>query len=87
MGFLRQNTGVVSHSPASVDHILSEFFIMTCLSHVALNHMAYSFTEACKSLHHEKVMIHKGGISDHLTWILRNLYMGEKETELDKELV
>ena len=60
---------------------------MTCLSHVALNHMAYSFTEACKSLHHEKVMIHKGGISDHLTWILRNLYMGEKETELDTELV
>ena len=60
---------------------------MTCLSHVALNHVAYSFTELCKSLHHEKVMIHKGGISDHLTWILRNLYTGEKETELDKELV
>ena len=60
---------------------------MTCLSQVALKRMAYSFTELCNFLHHEKVMIHEGGISDHLIWILRNMYTGEKETELDKELV
>ena len=52
---------------------------MTCLSQVALNHVAYSFTELCKSLHHESVKIHEEGISDHITWILRNLYVGEKQ--------
>ena len=41
------------------DHFLSELFTMTCPSWVALHSMAHSFIELCKSLHHDKTMIHK----------------------------
>jgi len=45
-------------SPPPVDHILSELFIMTHLSWVALHGIAHSFIELCKLLHHDKAVIH-----------------------------
>ena len=43
-----------------MDHVLSELFIMTPPSWVALHSMAHSFIELCKPLHHDKAMIHEG---------------------------
>ena len=42
----------------SVNHILSEFFTMICVSWVALQGMAHSFTELHKPFRHNKVVIH-----------------------------
>ena len=47
-----------------VDHVLSGFFTMTCLSWVALHSMAHSFTELCKSFRHDKVVIHEAGFME-----------------------
>ena len=45
--------------PLPVGHILSELSTMTRPSWGALHHMAHSFTELCKPLHHDKVMMHE----------------------------
>ena len=50
--------------PPPVDHVSSEFFTMTCPSWVALHGMAHSFTELCKSLCHEEVVIHEKGFME-----------------------
>ena len=52
MGFSRQEywSGLLFHSP--VDHILSEFFTMTCPSWVALHDMVHSFIELDKAVVH-----------------------------------
>ena len=42
-----------------VNHILSEFFSMTCPSRVALQGMAHSFIGSCKPLHHNQAMIYE----------------------------
>ena len=59
MGFLQQEywTGFLPFPPP-VDHILSELFIMTHPSWVALHGIAHSFIELCKLLHHDKAVIH-----------------------------
>ena len=46
--------------PLPVDHVLSELSTMACLSWVALRGMAHSFIELCKSLCHDKAVIHEG---------------------------
>ena len=46
--------------PSSMDHILSELFTMIHPSWVDLHSMAYNFTELCKPLHQNKVVIHEG---------------------------
>ena len=46
--------------PPPIDHVLSELFIMTCLSWVVLYGMAYSFIELCKPFLHNKPLIHEG---------------------------
>ena len=46
--------------PLPVGHILSELSTMTRPSWGALHHMAHSFTELCKPLHHGKAVIHEG---------------------------
>ena len=48
--------------PPPVDHVLSELFTMSCPSWVALHGMAHSFLELCKTLHHNKAVIHEGSI-------------------------
>ena len=60
MEFLRQEYWSGLPFPPSVDHVLSELFIMTPPSWVALHSMAHSFIELCKPLHHDKAMIHEG---------------------------
>ena len=45
--------------PSPVDHVFSELFTMTCLSWVALHGMTHIFIELCKTLHHDKVVIHE----------------------------
>ena len=61
MGFLQQEywTGFLPFPPP-VDHILSELFIMTHPSWVALHGIAHSFIELCKLLHHYKAVICEG---------------------------
>ena len=46
-----------------VGRVLSELFIMTCLSWVALYSMAHSFTELGKSLRHDKALIPEGDLT------------------------
>ena len=48
--------------PPPMDHGLLELSGMTHPSWVALHGMAHSFIELCKSLHHDKVVIHEGAI-------------------------
>ena len=52
MGFSRQEYWSVLPFSFLVDHVLSEFSTMTCLSWVALHGMAYSFTELDKAVVH-----------------------------------
>ena len=52
MGFLRQEYWSGLPFPSPVDYVLSELSIMTCLSWVALDGMAHSFTELDKSVVH-----------------------------------
>ena len=47
--------------PPPLDHNLSGLSTMTHPSWVALHGMAHSFTELCKSLCHDKAVIHEGG--------------------------
>ena len=49
-----------------MDHVLSELFIMTCLSWVALHSMADSFIDLHKFLHRDKSAIHNGDV--YCTW-------------------
>ena len=58
--FLQQEYWSGLSLPPSVDHVLSELFIMTPLSWVALHGMAHSFTELHKHLHHDEAVIHEG---------------------------
>ena len=57
MGFLRQEywSGLPFSSP--VDHILSEFYTMTCPSWVALRSMAHSFIELHKAVIHVIILV------------------------------
>ena len=50
--------------PPPVDHILTDDFIMTCPSWVALHGTAHSFIELHKSLHYDKDVIHEWGWRD-----------------------
>ena len=52
MGFSRQEYGSGLPFPSPADHILSEFFTMTCPSWVALQVMAHSFIELDKAVVH-----------------------------------
>ena len=52
MGFWRQKYWNDFPFPSPVDHVLSELFIMTCQSWVALYGMALSFIELDKSVVH-----------------------------------
>ena len=58
MGFSWQEYWSGLPFPLAVGHVLSELS-MTHLSWVALHGMTDSFIELCKSLHHDKTMIHK----------------------------
>ena len=58
MGFCGKSNWTGLPFPSPVDHILSELFIMTCPSWVALHNMANSFTKLCKPLH--KAVFHEG---------------------------
>ena len=60
MGFSWQEYWSGLPFPASVGHILSELFTMTCPSWVALHSMAHSSTELRKPLCHDKAVIHEG---------------------------
>jgi len=51
--------------PSPVDHVLSEHFIRTHLSWVALKGMAYSFIELHKPIGHQKAVIHEGDNVDY----------------------
>ena len=53
MGFSRQEHWSGLPFPPSVDHVLSELSPMTHPSWVALHHLAHSFIELHKSLHHK----------------------------------
>ena len=46
--------------PLTVDLVLSELSTVTPPSWVTLHGMAHSFIESCKSLSHNKVVIHEG---------------------------
>ena len=46
--------------PPPIGHVISELFIITHLSWVVLNGMAYSFIEFCKSSLHDKALIRQG---------------------------
>ena len=48
--------------PPAVDHSLLELSALTHPSWVALHGMAHSGIELCKSLCHDKAMIHEGAI-------------------------
>ena len=50
--------------PPVVDHIFSELCTMTCPSRVALQDMAYSFTELYKPLCLDKAVINEMVIRD-----------------------
>ena len=52
MGFSRQGYWSGLPFPSPVDHVLSELSTMTCPSWVALQGMAYSFTELDKAVVH-----------------------------------
>ena len=52
MGFSRQEYGSGLPISSPVDHVLSEFSTMICLSWVALQGMAHSFTELDKAVVH-----------------------------------
>ena len=45
------------------------------------------YTKAFDCVDHKKLwkILKEMGIPDHLTWLLRNLYAGQEETELDME--
>ena len=60
MGFLRQEHCSGLPFPPPADFVLSKLSTMTHLSWVALYGMAHSFTELCKLLCHNKVVIHEG---------------------------
>ena len=49
--------------PPPVDHVLSAFSTMVCLSWVALYHMADNFIELYKPLHQDEAVIHEEGNS------------------------
>ena len=59
MGFSRQEWSGLPFPPP-VDHVLSELFIMTCPSWVALHSMTPRFTELCNALCHHKAVIYEG---------------------------
>ena len=59
MGFLWPKYWGGLPFPSSVDHILSELLTITHPSWVALHSMAHSFIELCKTLCHDKAMIHE----------------------------
>ena len=82
MGFSRQEYWSRLPFPSLLDHVLSEFFTITCLSWVALHDMVHSFIELYKPLHHDKLwkILKEIGISDYLTCLLRNLYVGQEAT-------
>ena len=61
--FSRQEYWSGSPFTPPVDRVLSEPFIMTCLSWVALYSKAHSFTELCKPLRHDKALIPEGDLS------------------------
>ena len=63
MGFFRQECWSGLLFPPPVDHSLSELFTMTCPSWVALHSLAHSIIKLCKSLSHEKIVIHGGDVS------------------------
>ena len=52
MGFSRQEYWSGLPFPSPVNHILSEFYIVTCTSWVALQDMAHSFIELDKAVVH-----------------------------------
>ena len=60
MGFLQQEywSGLPFSPP--VDRVLSELFTLTCSSWVPLQGVAFRSIELCKSLCHDKAMIHEG---------------------------
>ena len=60
MGFSWQECCSGLPFPPPVDHVLSELSTRTHPSWVALHSMAYSFTELCKPLCHDKAVIHEG---------------------------
>ena len=63
MRFLRQVYWGGLPLPPPVDHVLSAFSTMTCLSWVALHSMAHNFIELHKPLHHNEAVICEGGNS------------------------
>ena len=60
MGFSWQEICSGFPLPPPVDHVLSEFFTMTCPPWVARQGMAYSFIELGRPLHQENAVIHEG---------------------------
>ena len=60
MEFFRQEYWSSLPFPSPVDHVLSEHFIRTHLSWVALQGMAYGFIELHKPIGHQKAVIHEG---------------------------
>ena len=60
MAFSRQEYWSGLPFPPPVDHVLSELFIMTCPSWVALHSMTPRFTELCKALCHHKAVVYEG---------------------------
>ena len=63
MRFLRQVYWGGLPLPPPVDHVLSAFSTMACLSWVALYHMADNFIELYKPLHQDEAVIHEEGNS------------------------
>ena len=60
MGFSRQEYWSSLAFPSPVDHVLSELYIMTCLSWMTLHGMAHSFIELLKFFCHDMAVIHEG---------------------------
>ena len=57
-GFSRQEYWSGLPFPPPGGHILSEVCTMTCLSWVALQSLAHSFSELCKPLRQDEASIH-----------------------------
>jgi len=75
MGVSRQEYWSGLPLPPPVDHVLSELFSMTHPSWVALQRIAYSFTELCKPLHQDKAVVHEGGVPVTILLIVSDLFL------------
>ena len=68
------------------DESLPENFVWAALRKLKISSI-WDYAKTFDCVHHNKLwkILKEMGIPDHLTWLLRNLYAGQEQLELDME--